>query len=368
MLLGCVMLAKCVATALTVGSGASGGVLGPSVFIGGAAGAFLGAVIEAAYPGTFPEPMRQALIPVGMGGVLAASMRTPMAAIVMVTEMTGSYGLIVPLMVVCVSAYVVGRRWGLNHEQVRSMAESPAHAGDAVVHMLESWRVEQLMDRAWAETATPEMSLGELVERIELGTQPVFAVVRDERLQGVIRVSDIQRIIDEPGLADAVIAADMMDEHSGVLYPDQDVYQALTAFEHGRYAAVPVVSRDRERHWLGMLTRQRVYEAVQHQVADMQARVLREHKGLAAMEQEGQLHQLMMGVTPHEMDRIQRLLVPLQAIGRSLREVDFRQQFGVHVIAIEQADGSVQCPADPDAPLRTDQRLVAIVRDRPHAE
>ena len=56
--------------------------------------------------------LRRALIPVGMGGVLAATLRTPLAAMVMVMEMTGSYGLIVPLMLVCVCAYVRRRRWG----------------------------------------------------------------------------------------------------------------------------------------------------------------------------------------------------------------------------------------------------------------
>ncbi len=67
-----ILVAKCVATSCTIGSGASGGVLGPSLFIGGVTGALLGALLEAQFPGTFPEPLRQALIPVGMAGVLAA--------------------------------------------------------------------------------------------------------------------------------------------------------------------------------------------------------------------------------------------------------------------------------------------------------
>lgn len=53
----------------------------------------------------------------------------------------------------------------------------------------------------------------------------------------------------------------------------------------------------------------------------------------------------------------------LQAVGKSLRKADFRRQFGAQVIGIEQPDGSIQCPPDPNAPLRTSQRLVAIVGD-----
>jgi CIC family chloride channel protein len=360
-LFGLVALAKCVATAATVGSGASGGVLGPSVFIGGAVGAFVGAATQALFPDTFPAGMSAAMIPVGMGGVLAASMRLPLAAIIMVTEMTGSYGLIVPLMLVCVSAYVVGRRWGLNDEQVRSVAESPAHAGDAIVHMLESWRVGDLMDRDWAVTVSPDATLGQMVERIEPGTRPVFAVAQGNRLMGLISVSDIRQTMEQPGMADVVIAMDMMTERLTAVHPDEDVYQALTALSRDNHDVVPVVSRDRDRHWLGMLSREHVYEAIHKQIAKTREWLLREHAGLAAIESEGQLQQLVMGVAPTNKDMIQRLLVPMQAVGKSLREADFRRQFNAQVVAIEHRDGSVQCPPDIDAPLESGMRLVAIV-------
>ena len=77
------------------------------------------------------------------------SCHTPIAAIVMVMEMTGSYGLIVPLMIVCMSAYLVGAREGLIEEQVPGAADSPAHAGDAVVGLLERVRVHEAMRGVW---------------------------------------------------------------------------------------------------------------------------------------------------------------------------------------------------------------------------
>lgn len=360
LLFGCVALVKCVATACTVGSGASGGVLGPTVFIGAATGAFLGAILQALYPGAVDESLRQALIPVGMAGVLAAGMRVPIAALVMITEMTGSYGLIVPLMLVCSSAYVVGRRWGLNDEQVRTAADSPAHAADAVLHMLESNTVSQLTDREWHLVATPDMRLHDMVEHIRPGTRPVFAVIDGERIVGLISVPDIQRVMEEPNLADALIASDMMTERLAVVFPDQDLYQALEVLRRENHDVLPVVARDRSRRWLGMVTRERIFETVQRHIEDIHKLVLREHTGLAAMEQEGRLQQLAMGVTPRK-DIIQRLLVPVQALGQSLRQADFRKRFGAQVIAIEHPDGTLQCPPDPDAPLQSSQRLVAIV-------
>ncbi|MCG8409384.1 MAG: chloride channel protein [Phycisphaerales bacterium] len=355
-----VVLAKCIATSFTVGSGASGGVLGPSVFIGGVVGAFLGAACEAAYP-AFPEPLRQSLIPVGMGGVLAATMRTPLASIVMVTEMTGSYGLIVPLMLVCMSAYVVGRRWGLNREQVRTSAESPAHAGDAIVHMLETWKVEQIMEPAWKDTVSPNTPLPTLVERIKPGTRPVFAVAKDGLLLGIISVPDIRRIMEEPGLAEAVIAMDIMTEQLETVFPDIDMYQALNEFKRGNHQVLPVVSRDHGHRWLGMLDRERIFAAIRENLAETQKLMFREHVGLTAIEQEGQLQNLVMGVAPKGRDMIQRLLVPMDAVGRSLRDADFRRRYGAQVIAVEHPDGTVECPPKLDEPLRTGQRLMAVV-------
>ncbi len=360
-LFAAVVVARCLATALTVGAGASGGVLGPSVFIGGATGALVGALGMAIAPGTFDDSLRQAMIPVGMAGVLAASMRTPLAAMVMVTEMTGSYGLIVPLMLVCVSAYVTGRRWGLNHEQVRSASESPAHAGDVMVHLLESIPVAEVMDQRWADTATPDETLGSLVRRMKPGTRPVFAVTEGERLLGLVSTADIHRIMNEPALADVVIAADLMREPSQAVRPEEDLYQALNVFSRAGEDALPVVSSDASRRWLGMLTREGVFETVRRHIAELQGLMLREHTGLSAIGREGELQHIVMGVAPARQNLVQRLLVPLQAVGQSLREADFRRQFGAQVIAIEEPDGTILCPPPLDSPLRTGQRLLAIV-------
>ncbi|MCB9857737.1 MAG: chloride channel protein [Phycisphaerales bacterium] len=356
-----VAISKCIATALTVGSGSAGGVLGPSVFIGGAIGAFLGAIVEAWFPGVFSEDLRRALIPVGMGGVLAVTMRTPLAAIVMIMEMTGSYGLIVPLMLVCMTAYVIGRRWGLNHEQVRTPAESPAHAGDAIVHMLESWHVRDLMEPKWEDTVAPETTLPEMVERIRPGTRPVFAVAKGDDLLGVVSVPDIRSFMEDPALANFVIAADMMTVDLRTVDEDTEVYLALDLFRRSEHQVLPVLSHNRPHRWIGMLSRERVFEAIRESMAETQQAMLEEHAGLTAIEQEGQLHNLVMGVTPTSRDMIQRLIVPMDALGKSLREADFRRHYNAQVIAIEQPDGSVQCPPDIDSPLRSGQRLLAIV-------
>jgi len=363
-LFGAVAVGKCVATAFTVGSGASGGVLGPSVFIGGTVGAFIGAALEAIWPGALPENLRASMIPVGMAGVLSATMRAPLAAIVMVAEMTGGYDLIVPSMLVCVSSYVIGRRWGLNREQLRTSADSPAHAGDAIVHLLETWRVRDLMQRDWPEQVAPSATLREMVASLTPGTRPVFAVVDKNRIAGLVSLSDIQRIMDEPGVAEAVIAADMMTNDLVTVSPDDDVYTALARMARDNHIVAPVISAGTRGEFLGMLSRHDIYAAVRRHLELLRRDLLSEHAGLAAIDREEGLHQLVMGAAAAKVDNIQRLLVPMQAVGHSLRESDFRRNFGVQIIAIEQADGTIECPPNPDRPLSTSERLVAIVLEQ----
>lgn len=378
LLFAAVIVAKCIATSFTVGIGASGGVLGPAVFLGGVCGARLGALLEIVWPRILLDnpQLREALIPVGMGGVLAAGMRTPLAAIVMVSEMTGSYGLIVPLMLVCMSAYVVGRAWGLNPEQVRGSADSPAHAADLIVYRLESWKVGDAMHTEWEYTVPPDATLTQLLARVRPGTRPVFAVAKDGELLGLISLPDMNRMLEQPGMAEAVIAMDMMTEDLDTVRPDENLYDALDEFRRGAHDVLPVVSRERRRwgmrgrkggagrRWLGMLTREKVFEVLQASVAETQRSVLREHRGLAAIEQEGQLQQLVMGVSPMKKDLIQRLLVPMDAVGQSIREADFRRKYGAQIIGIEKPDGTIQCPPDLDVPLENKVRLLAIVADR----
>lgn len=363
-----IVIVKCMATSLTVGSGAPGGVLGPSVFIGGMVGSLLGAIGMALFPESFPPELRQALIPVGMAGVLAATMRVPIAAMVMVTEMTGSYGLIAPLMIVCVISYLVGRGWGLNHEQLRSGADSPAHAADPVIHLLESTRVNQVMSRNWPMTITPDLSLDQIIARVQPGTRPIFAVSKEGNLKGIISASDLGHVVgaDDFLMASVIVAADLMTENVAFLSPEDDLFSSLAVFAREDHEVLPVLERGDRSRWVGMLERKAIVEHLHERLAQTHTQAFSEHEGLGALEADLQVDQLILGVSNTHAN-VQKLFVPLTAVGKSLKQCDFRKQFNAQVIAIEQPDGTIQTPPDLDAPLRTDQRLLTVVWDTPPA-
>jgi chloride channel protein, CIC family len=117
---------KIVATSLTISSGGSGGVFGPSLVIGGALGAAYGRAAAQILPGMAPHPV--ACTMVGMVGFFAGVAKVPFASVIMVMEMTGTYGLLVPSLLVAAIAYLfmpVGIR--LYENQLPSRSDSPVH-------------------------------------------------------------------------------------------------------------------------------------------------------------------------------------------------------------------------------------------------
>ena len=127
LLLG-IAIAKIVATALTVGSGGSGGVFGPSLFIGGVVGAMFAGICELVLPGFIRMP--EMFILVGMASFFAGATKAPIAGVVMVCEMTGSYSLLPGLLIAAVMHMAFSRNWSIYKSQVLNKFASPAHRRD----------------------------------------------------------------------------------------------------------------------------------------------------------------------------------------------------------------------------------------------
>ncbi len=118
---------KVLATSFTVGSGGSGGVFGPALVCGATLSAACGAAFTALFPASFGiHPASVALV--GMAGFLAATIRTPITAVIMVAELSGNHALLLPTMWVCGLAFALNNGWSLYRSQVHSRASSPLHS------------------------------------------------------------------------------------------------------------------------------------------------------------------------------------------------------------------------------------------------
>ena len=255
---------KILTTSLTISSGGSGGVFGPSMVIGGC----LGAVVGLAFNQIMPETVTLANVPIftllGMAGFFAAAANTPVSTLIMVSEMTGSYFLLLPSMWVCAVSYLIGRRWQLYQRQVQNRLMSPAHRGDFVIDVLEGLSIRDAMGKMTRQyiSATLDMPLRDMARLITHTRQTTFPVTdNDGRYRGLFGINDIRQILYDAQLADLAVAQDLVATDIEPLLLQMDLSTAITHFAEGRYEELPVVDADDPEKVIGLLRRQDIIAA-----------------------------------------------------------------------------------------------------------
>src|SRR5208282_1183231 len=135
-----------------------------------------------------------AYVLVGMGGFFAGVSKTPLTSIVIVSEMAGSYSLLVPLMLACSLNMAISRRWTIYEEQVASPIDSPAHQGDFVIDVLEQLTVREVGIRTEGiEKVAAAMPFRELIHLVARSTETLFPVVDGHgKLTGIFTLRDLR--------------------------------------------------------------------------------------------------------------------------------------------------------------------------------
>jgi CIC family chloride channel protein len=259
-------LLKTVATGLTISSGGSGGVFGPSVFIGGMLGGAVGKLMADLFPGQGLNPAAFTLV--GMGGFFAGVSKTPLTSIVMVCEMAGNYSLLVPLMLVCGLNMGLSRRWTIYEEQVASPVDSPAHQGDFVVDVLQQLRVGEVPVRAEGLELVPEATpFAEIVDRAARSSETLFLVVdRQGRLTGIFGLRDIRLALAGSDWGPLVVADDLARRPVLSVTPEDDLHTALKRLTELNTDEIPVVDPDNPNNLFGLLSHRSLVTAYTSQI------------------------------------------------------------------------------------------------------
>lgn len=252
-LLATVALLKILTTSLTISSGGSGGVFGPSMVIGGCSGGAVGLLFNRHWPDLVnPE----AFAIVGMAGFFSGCAHAPFSTIIMVSELTGSYELLLPTMWVSTLCFMFGRRWQLYIKQVPSRLESPAHRGDFLVDVLEGIYVRDVYQAGVDQVRlVPEStSLEEIVHILAETHQHYFPVVDpSRRMVGIFSSDDVRQYLYDETIWKLAVARDVMNSRVVSVTPDDDLNLALQAFTSTAIDEVPVVDPADRGRLLGTL-------------------------------------------------------------------------------------------------------------------
>lgn len=247
-------IVKILTTSLTLGSGGSGGVFAPGLMIGAATGASIGIIFHWFFPALVPVESVPVFVIVGMISLFGAVANAPIAVMIMVVEMTGSFSLLVPAMgAVAVSCLLTGEKT-IFREQVPTKAQSGAHRGEFNREMLEGIRVKEVMiQKSEVSTFVPGDSIDAVLSRIATTTHTGFPVLENGRLVGIITINDVQSIPREPG-KNPVVGAHMI-KNIDVIGPDNSLEDALSMMVTHNINHIPVVSSDDRQELIGLLTR-----------------------------------------------------------------------------------------------------------------
>jgi len=238
-----VFVCKILATGATFGSGAVGGVFTPTLFVGSGLGYLVGCGFHALWPHSALTPSAFALV--GMGAFLAATTHAPLMAMLMVFEITLDYAIILPLMMGCVVAYYLS----IGIEPASIYSEALKRKGARLFdQQLSSIRVQDLM-----KTDPPVVPLtarfNEIAQNfITHHFNYLYVVDADRRFLGVVSLHDIKPYLNEPDMADVIIAEDILREDFPTIGPNVPLAQALDAFAHHDGERLPVL--DQQNHKL----------------------------------------------------------------------------------------------------------------------
>ncbi len=264
-------LGKILTTSFSIGSGGSGGVFGPSVVIGGALGGAVGRIFHQIMPNIVTHP--GAFVVVGMAGFFSGVSNTPISTIIFVCEMTNSYHLLLPGLLVCSLSYLLSRKWTIYDKQVPARIDSNAHKGDFFVDILAAIRVKELTGQLRKARLIPEeMSLKDFRKIFSLSQQQYYPVVnRDNKMTGIFSINDIRGVIFDKEVGDLVRMKDVANSDIIFTTPSEDLNEVFKKCTIRNLQRVPVVRDDDHSVLIGMLDRREMIQFYNQRVQEIKA-------------------------------------------------------------------------------------------------
>ncbi|MBA3708026.1 MAG: chloride channel protein, partial [Planctomycetes bacterium] len=269
-LLTAIALGKVVTTVLTVASGGSGGMFGPSIVIGGCLGGAVGMAIH----GLAIAPPPAACTLMGMAGLLAATHRTPLAGMLMVAEISGSYLLLIPSMWVSGIAFLLMGRRSLLVGQAERIQDSPAHRSHLFSDLFADTTVGDLLPADDPRSACISVGSHDAVEacREAMATsgQSIVPVVdADRRLVGVVTQDDLRGLARDALLDRLVVCEDLMSGAATALVPTDSLARAMRRLTSQHVDELPVVGA--QRRLIGLISRRMLLDHYREAVERIRA-------------------------------------------------------------------------------------------------
>ncbi|MFY0653642.1 MAG: chloride channel protein [Cyclobacteriaceae bacterium] len=251
-----IIVIKPVASALTLGSGGSGGIFAPSLFMGGIAGYLFAAGNNYLLPG---QVSTSNFTLVGMCGVMSGVLHAPLTAIFLIAEITGGYTLFVPLMLVSAISFTTIMYFEKHSLYTKILVER----GDLIQHDKDRYVLSLIDLKKVIEsdllTIHEDAKLGELVELVKRSKRNIFPVINEvNELQGIITLDDVRDVMFDEEARNQVEVKSLMQKPPTEVYPSDGMQTVMNKFEVTQAWNLPVIDKGK---YLGLVSKSRIFNA-----------------------------------------------------------------------------------------------------------
>ena len=318
---------KIFATSVTLGSGGSGGIFAPSLFMGAMLGYFFGSFVHQYFPLITATPNAYALV--AMGGLVAGTTRAPITAIIIVFELTNDYRIILPLMITCIISTILSSR--LSRESIytlKLLLRNISIKEGTEANVMETIFVNDVYTEEFSSVLVTD-NFSQVINKIIKGKGPDFPVVDEKnKIKGMISLKDLKEYLYErEALQNLLIAGDLANINFDMINVSSDCKSAMDIMSKYDFEGLPVYSGNNPNKVVGMIWRKDIQDAYQKAI---EAREITSSLASSIVMKDDlpQVH-FMEGYS------ISEISAPKSFMNKSIRELDIRARYGVEVLSIK---------------------------------
>lgn len=346
---------KILATSFSLGSGGSGGVFAPSLFVGAMTGYCFGIVMNSLFPGATASPGAYALV--AMGGIVAGTTRAPITAIIIIFEITNTYDIILPLMITCIISAVLSSKFSRESIYTMRLMMRKVNVNEGrEINVMRSLFVRDIYSKR-IEFISENESFGEVINELFSRESP-YLIVIDEKKQmvGSIFLNNIRNSYFEwSELKDIIIAKEIASTAFSPVTLDDDCQDTLDKMIEAKLPGLPVIDSENRKRVLGMIWQKDILNAYHDEISRMNIAITL-------------LDKVQLRRAPREVHYMQgrsiaEIQVPKQFIGHSIKDLNIRSFYGIDILSIQKLkdlNHSIDMFPDPDRIFHEDDEKITV--------
>ncbi len=352
---------KLLATSVTLGSGGSGGIFAPSLFLGAVAGGAFGYLVNFLFPSVSANSGAYAMV--GMGAVVAGATHAPITSILILFEMTNDYKIILPLMIACTIATILARK--LNEDSIYTLKLTlrgiTLDQGREEI-IMKSFSVGDLM-KPEAPRIEECTRLRKIIKVFMSTPEPYYYVVTTEgKLMGSLSTHHVKSILnesDDDDLEKLIIARDLMVPTVTVVTPKTNLAECMNQFERVESEHLPVIEGNGSQKLIGSISKKDIIKLYNREIMKKDVLGVKYVRELGR-EKSRNLVQLPKGFI------IDFVPVLNNFIGKSIKNLDIRAKYHVTILAVKKKLSDITLTSempDPDRIFENGDILVVAGKE-----